>query len=236
MLRHILLFLLLLMLPVTLIAQTEWEQHEDIINTAQNYIRQLPPIIPGQVRIEIKPAVIDSRIKLKKCDQPLKSRLANMEKRMGRVSIEIRCNDKKQWTYRLPMQISVFAPIVVTTQQISRNTVIAKPDLKMEIRDISKLYQGYFSNVNEVTGRMARQSIRPGTILNPGLTKAPLLVKRGQTVDMLVKTRSYEIHMPGQALSDGSKGQLIKVKNSSSNRILDARVEDYGLVSIAHHK
>ncbi len=234
--RYFLSFMLLLVIPGALSANTQWEQHKDIISSAKAYIQQLPPITPGQVRVEIKPAVIDSRIKLKKCDQPLKATLANTDKRMGRVSVEIRCNDQKQWTYRLPLQVSVFAPIVVTHQQISRNTVIAKPDLKMEIHDISKLYQGYFSNMDEVTGRMARQGIRPGTVLNPGLTKAPLLVKRGQTVDMLVKTRSYEIHMTGQALSDGSKGQIIKVKNSSSNRIVDARVVDYGQVSIAHHQ
>jgi flagella basal body P-ring formation protein FlgA len=236
MLRYIPHFLLLLMLPADLLANKQWEQHEDIINAAQEHIQQLPPITSGQVRVEIKPAVIDSRIKLKKCDQPLKAKLANIDKRMGRVSVEIRCTDKKQWTYRLPLQVSVFAPIVVTNQQISRNTVITKPDLKMEIHDISKQYRGYFVNIDEVAGRMARQGIRPGTVLNPGLTKAPLLVKRGQTVNMLVKTRSYEIHMPGKALSDGSKGQLIKVKNSSSNRIVDATVVDYGLVSIAHHK
>ena len=38
--------------------------------------------------------------------------------------------------------------------------------------------------------------------------------------------------MAGKALSDGARGERIKVKNSSSNRQIEATVIDHGIVEV----
>ncbi|MDX1334949.1 MAG: flagellar basal body P-ring formation chaperone FlgA, partial [Gammaproteobacteria bacterium] len=60
------------------------------------------------------------------------------------------------------------------------------------------------------------------------------MVKRGQDIDLFIKTRSYEIHSSGKALSDGARGDVIRVKNSRSSKIVEGTIVGPGIVQIGH--
>jgi flagella basal body P-ring formation protein FlgA len=58
------------------------------------------------------------------------------------------------------------------------------------------------------------------------------LIKRGDKVVISTKKSDFSIKMSGVAITDGTKNQLIKVKNQNSGRIINATVVEPGLVSV----
>jgi flagellar basal body P-ring formation protein FlgA len=227
--------MLICLLSGTASAQTTWESHSRIVLSATEYLESLPPVDPHQTRVEINPAQLDTRLKLPLCRVPLESNLTGDQKPLGRVIVEVSCEDEKPWKVRLPVQVSVFAPIAVTSKPIARNQQISRSDIFLEDRDISKLNRGYYSKISDVTGLVTRIQIRSGIVVNPGQVRAPRLVQRGQTVKIVVKTPSYEVGMQGKALSNGALGEVIRVKNSKSQRVVEGVVTAQGIVEISHH-
>jgi flagella basal body P-ring formation protein FlgA len=56
------------------------------------------------------------------------------------------------------------------------------------------------------------------------------LVKRGQQVVLLAQTSSIIVKMSGKAMADGAAGEKIKVKNLSSDRVIEGIVTENGSV------
>jgi len=217
-------------------AQTKWEPHSQIVSSATQYLESLPPVDPNQTRVEITPARLDARLRMPACQVPLQSSLTGTQKPLGRVIVEVSCQDEKPWKVRLPAQISVFAPVAITSKPIARNQQISKLDIILEDRDISKLNRGYYSKISDVAGLVTRNQIRSGIVINPGQIRAPYLVQRGQTVRILVKTPNYEVAMHGKALSNGALGEIIRVKNTKSQRVVEGIVSAQGVIEISHHQ
>ncbi len=82
-------------------------------------------------------------------------------------------------------------------------------------------------------GLMASRDIRAGAVIRPGLVKTPkpaLVIRRNQTVQMKIVGLGFVISGVGKAMSDGRVGELIKVQNTDSKRIITARVAFDGTV------
>jgi flagella basal body P-ring formation protein FlgA len=226
--------LALLMLPLQLQADSQWEDHSRIIQSATDFLESLPPVDTNQTRVEIKPGQLDPRLKLPTCHLPLESSQLGNQRQMGRVIVEVRCNDEKPWKLRIPFMVSVFVPVAIASKPISRKQHLSRSDIMFEDRDISKLNRGYYSTIDNILGRVTRNQIRTGIVINPGQIRPPYLVLRGQTVKIVVRTPSYQVTMNGQALSDGAKGEVIKVKNSKSQKIVEGVVTARGIVQVSH--
>lgn len=227
--------LLILSLPVSMVyAVEEWESHDRIIQSATDYLRQRPPVDANQTRVEIKPGRLDSRLRLKACEEPLQSSETGKEKLLGRVLVEVRCEGKKPWKVRIPMMISVYVPVAITRRPVARQQVLTKSDIIMKDNDISRLNRGYYSNIENVVGLVTRNQIRSGIVINPTQIRPPFMVRRGQKVKIFVKTDHYQVTMFGEALSDGALGDVIRVRNSKSQKIVEGVVKAAGIIQIGH--
>ncbi|HAA83692.1 MAG TPA: flagella basal body P-ring formation protein FlgA [Thermodesulfobacterium commune] len=61
-------------------------------------------------------------------------------------------------------------------------------------------------------------------VLRKSFLNEPLLVKRGQEVLIIGKGRGFLVKTKGKALQDGRKGEVIKVRNLTSNKEVLGRV------------
>jgi flagella basal body P-ring formation protein FlgA len=62
--------------------------------------------------------------------------------------------------------------------------------------------------------------------------KLQKVVKRGEQIILVAATSAMEVRMNGTALEDASVGQTIKVKNSSSKRVVEGVVQAPGIVKV----
>jgi len=82
-------------------------------------------------------------------------------------------------------------------------------------------------------GMLASHRLPPGTVLRPGLlreTKPPIVVRQNQSVVMCLRGLGFVITAVGRALQEGRAGDLIRIRNVDTNRIITAKVAFDGTV------
>ncbi|CUH95506.1 hypothetical protein P22_1577 [Propionispora sp. 2/2-37] len=136
----------------------------------------------------------------------------------------------------LKFDVRMFQDVVVAARSIAINEVIAPESIKYERVDIGRMAQGYITATDEVTGMLARRVISPGTPINKYMLDEPLAIRRGGLVTIIVRIGDLEVTTEGEALQSGSVGDLIRVRNSTSKRVVAARILDEKSVLVPVHQ
>ena len=68
-------------------------------------------------------------------------------------------------------------------------------------------------------------------MLSPGLLTRPTLVKRGQRVKILASHDGIQASTLGEALENGQRDAVIRIRNLSSEKTIEAKVLEAGVVS-----
>jgi flagella basal body P-ring formation protein FlgA len=71
-----------------------------------------------------------------------------------------------------------------------------------------------------------------GDAFKTTLLDQPKTINRGELVSITTKSGSIQVVMQGVAMTDGKLGQQIRVKNSQSERIINAKVVGQAAVEI----
>lgn len=202
---------------------------KSIQDTARNFVADQYSNNNDQ-QIEITPGKLDPRLRLARCEQPLEAGYSSSYRRGSHSTVNIKCHGTKPWTLYVPVQVKILQDVVVLSHSLPRNTLLSQSDLHIEQRDINKLSSGYFTGLKEVIGKSLRRSVGGGLALSPIYVESPRLIKRGQQVTLLSQSSGITVRMTGKAMSNGAAGERIKVKNLSSNRVIEGLITEEGLI------
>ena len=81
-------------------------------------------------------------------------------------------------------------------------------------------------------GQSPRSIISAQRAIRANELTQPVVIKKGEAVEMSFTTKYMHIKTTGIALEDGAKGASIRVKNEKSGKAVSARVEDAGKVEV----
>ena len=213
------------------LAAGDFQSHQSILDSAQQFLLGHPDI-KRYPETTIEMGHIDSRMQLSPCDQPLETYLAPGGRLAGKTTVGVRCSTPKPWALYVPATVMTYATVYQTAQPLPRDHIIETQDLIAVKTELSGLNRGYYTNIQDLVGKQTRRSLPQSQTLNPGHVKPPLWVKRGETVALVASNPKFSIRMHGQALSDGAKGEQIRVKNLSSSRIVEGIVTAQGTVTV----
>jgi len=173
-----------------------------------------------------------SATRLPRCDQPLQVRdTGGSPSLLDRQRLTISCPQANGWTLELTSQASVWLPAVHAQGIIERGQTLGRDDLRLEPINIGKAQRGYFHRLEDVQGMAAKRRIRAGQTLTPSLLTQPLAVRRGQPVKIVASQDGIEASTSGEALADGQPGEVIRVRNVRSGKVIDAQVVVEGVVT-----
>ncbi|MDF3933833.1 flagellar basal body P-ring formation chaperone FlgA [Pseudomonas citronellolis] len=166
------------------------------------------------------------------CSTPLQAqRRSDDPSALARQRYEVRCADGEGWSVMVSSQADVFLPVLVTAAIVDRGHVLEAGDLQLKATNIARAHHGFFTRPEQVLGQGVRRRLRAGQLLTPALLGAAQLVKRGQQVRISANHDGIQASTPGQALADGQQGEVIKVRNLSSEKVIQAQVVEAGVVS-----
>ena len=174
---------------------------------------------------------IDSQLKLPECSEALEAFTTGLIK-AGRTTIGIRCNLEKKWSIFTVAVIRVYEAVVVLSRPVQRGEIITRQALTIEKRDISNLRGNFVTQIAQIENKQAAHDLQTGIILGLRSFIEPKLIKRRDKVIISSAQPAFSIRMNGVAMMDGTKGQLIRVKNENSGRIINAIVIEPGLVAV----
>jgi flagella basal body P-ring formation protein FlgA len=181
---------------------------------------------------EITLTPMDKRLRLQNCEGGLEAFTNREMTSAGNVTVGVRCHHPVAWTVYLPLQIKVMQPMVVVARPVSGNRVLTEQDLRIEQRDIGSLRQGYMTNIAAVVGQQAKYSLGLGTVVQKNHLRPLNVVKRGESIVLVASAGTMEVRMQGTAMADAGVGDRVRVKNLSSERVVEGVVDAPGVVRV----
>lgn len=183
-------------------------------------------------RSEVKIGKIAPHFVDRSCSAPISFEFAREPLENAHTTVLTQCSDTSSWKLYLKVDFKVFAPRVIARNGVARGAIIELDDLDTQEQQINKHGQQGFDALEDVAGMIAKRSIRSARLITPDLIIPPMLVERGDEVLIIASNDRISIKMKGTALNKGRKGQQISVRNAQSKRVINAYIQDKGLVSV----
>lgn len=168
---------------------------------------------------------------LPSCKQRVKATSDGGTSLAGRHRIEITCPDQPGWVIKVNSKVDVFLSAVFANQLIERGHTITADQLELQELKASRATRDFFTSVDEAVGMGAKRRIRPDQLITSRLLTMPFLVRRGQQVAITARKDGIAASTLGEALEDGQEGDVVRVRNLSSQKVIKAQVLDEGTVS-----
>lgn len=185
-------------------------------------------------KIEYEVTLPDPRLNLETCQQPLSIENRSSSRRVGRLTLKVGCHAaNKPWAVNISVNIMAYDEVVVSSRPIPRHSKIMPGMLTTIEREVTSLHSGYFKSTKHIIGAIAKYSIGGNRVLKPGSVLPPKLVTKGEKVVIKANTQGLSIRTSGVALNDGAMGEVVKVKNTRTTRIIEGRVSAAGQVTVS---
>lgn len=218
-------------------------------------LHRLNPIfkIPSQVKVSFSSTPISRQEVERKIHNTLKARCNACEYKISIQSTPV--PSEKNWEldftqfspkggFLLPLRdgnqaqlkwisgtIRVSQLTPVTTRLILQGERVQPADIHMALTDVTFARDGVL-RLEDIQGQMVARSLPVGSpIWKTDLQREPA-AKRGQIVKALLGAESFEISVNMQAEENGFLGDLIKVKNLDTKKILSGLIVEKGVVKL----
>lgn len=152
------------------------------------------------------------------------------------ASIAVTVNGQAVLKVGLKFNVKLYRQVAVATTQMNARDAFTENSLRYERMDTGQIPPGFYVDKSKIVGLTARRLIMPGMVITDSMVNRPVLVKRGDAVILVALQGDMEITAAGQSMQDGYEGQLIRVKNVSSNKIVLGKVMDANRVQVLTYK
>jgi flagellar basal body P-ring formation protein FlgA len=222
--------LLGLMVAISSPAEEKLQALDSIYGFVKETIEKNISSTSGEYEINVLP--LDDQLKLAECTQPLEALKTSNLIKAGRVSIGVHCSGEKKWSIFVSAVIKSYESVIVLTRPVQRGEVITRGHLSLEKMDVSNTRGDFATQFDQVEDKEAARNMPTGAILGLKSVVVPPLVKRKDKVIISSGQTGVSVQMSGTALMDGTKGQVIRVKNDGSGRIISGIVVEPGVVLV----
>ncbi len=219
-----------LMLSNSAYSTVKYQSVESIIETARDFT--LANLSKADQNQSVITSNIDKRLRLKACTNELEAFFPEYGRRVGNITVGVRCNGKETWSLFVPVSVKVFRNVVVVNKPLARGTIISETDLSIEQRNISAFSSDFFSDYDSLIGMELNRPIQIGQAISSVYVKKPIAIRRGNLVTLVAKNAIVEVRMEGKAMADGMLGHRVKVKNMRSKRIIEGIVKSSTVVEV----
>lgn len=122
----------------------------------------------------------------------------------------------------VPVQAVIrrFCTVLRAKTQIEKGAVIQPGDLELVREEATARVGACLARVEDAAGKTAKVSIMAGRLIDGSMIAAPIVVRRKAGVNAVIETGTLRIACRAVALEDGAVGDMIRVRNPSSNKDL----------------
>ncbi|MGI1944593.1 flagellar basal body P-ring formation chaperone FlgA [Shewanella glacialipiscicola] len=187
---------------------------------------------PDNARVSITPQIVDARMLPSQCSSPINIEMASDREISRNNTLKVSCDTQDlayPWQIYISVRVDILFPVVVSTETLAPGELISPSQVEVRYIEQNSLRGAEFDDPNKLAGvRVKRRVAKNSPILSNNLC----FVCKNDSVSIHVRSNSFELKTAGEALQDGNKGDRIRIKNSSSNKELDAIVTGIGEVEV----
>lgn len=198
----------------------------------KSYIERNMPWPKDAVRVEFPVSVAGLSLSGEKITYRVEKRRG--EDFIGDSFFKVRFFDNgvflKEKTVRVRLEVAM--DIVVSAKSLPRNTRIGSDDVRRVKQWFDRVPSDILSSLDDVVGKELCNSIKPNIEITGNMVRSLPMVKRRKLVRIVLENDLLKITTIGLAEENGMLGDMIKVKNISSKKIIYARVVGDSLVKV----
>jgi len=204
---------------------------ETLQDAVQAYVEKQSPWPKGRIKVEFPEPVADVAVPAEKVTIRIKGR-AN-EDFIGQTSFTASLRGTKPLREEhVRVTLWVLMDVVVSTKSLSSGTVLGAGDVKVLQKWYDAVPQNRISDLKEVIGKKLSVSINPHMEITKNVLKDCPIVRRNQPVRIVLDNGTLCITASGVSQEDGILGDVIRVQNTASKRVIHARVRGNALVAV----
>lgn len=133
--------------------------------------------------------------------------------------------DKKTRLKVISGKIDPLSDVPTLAQAITPGDIIAESDISWQKLPANRLSQNFILKQDDLIGKTARNRVlQPGQPINRHDVRAPIVVKRGDSVTVAYRTENMILTTTAIAEKDAATGEMARFKTTNNNKIIHARV------------
>ena len=144
------------------------------------------------------------------------------------VTLRVLSGELPAFERRISVRGRVFGPAVVASRTLTGGAPIDRSAVSIADADLTRLPEPPLRAPQEVLGLVPVRTVGPGRVLTAALLRPADVVRRGDTVDLVIERPGLTIRAVGTARRDGAPGDVVEAENMASGAILSCRVRDDG--------
>lgn len=149
------------------------------------------------------------------------------------ATLEIPANTASSQRLRVSGRVFSVIDVPVLNRAVNRGEVIGAHDLNFVRMREDTVRHDVLTDADQLIGLSPKQPLRSGQMVGNNELQKPVVVPRGALVTMVLKFGTMTLTAQGRANEPGAMGDTIRVANTQSNQVVEAKVDGPNLVSIA---
>lgn len=207
-------------------------------SAARQLLSQRLPWQPENVDIRLAEPIELPALALEASDQvDLQAELAPGSSLAGLVCVEVAMLVNGQAAARAVVKLDVrpYLQVAIAARRLERHEVLSRDSVHADRRAVDG--HNYLTYEDSLAGKRARRPLLPGQVITSQDVEAvtpehPVLVKTQARVKLVSRSGPLLVTAVGEALQDGHSGDVIRVRNIDSKKIVQGRVIDRATVAI----
>jgi flagella basal body P-ring formation protein FlgA len=205
----------------------------EIRHIVKGHIEKNMPWESGAMRMEFPIKIEDQQFQAKKLSWMVQN--PRTEDYIGESVFAIKFYDRGVFIREVPVRVKMEAAfdIVVSSRPLARDTILGPNDVKVVKKWFDSIPpQNLVTQVDDVYGKNIASSVRANCEIMQAMLKSAQMVRKGSIVKIMAENGSLLVTTIGLSQDNGGQGDIIKVKNLTSNKIVYAKVIDQALVRV----
>lgn len=156
----------------------------------------------------------------------VKTMNVNDRNRLWNATVAFIPKNQKSEIFRVSGKYDVLVNVPVLTKKLPQHTVIAEEDIDWIEMPSRNIRFGTVMDAEKLIGQELRRSMRDRTPIKDRDIQKEQILSRNNNVNILYRSGTISLRTIGIALDSGGIGDVIKVRNPSSNKIIQAIIID----------
>ncbi|MEP0357005.1 flagellar basal body P-ring formation chaperone FlgA [Paraglaciecola sp.] len=207
-------------------SQNNLAKQQLIIQAEQFVFQNLSPNPTNKVTVSAMP--IDERINIPSCTTGLVFSVSPEALKQSNVTVKAQCPSSNWYIFMVVKALQTQA-VVVFSSAVSPGTILTSNNVNIVNMDVKRLRSTTFSKVEQVLGARIKRRVSAGRPVSP---QNLCYVCKGDSVVISAGSETMRVKTSGIALEDGKMGDTIQVRNSRSNKLIQAKVTSTGQVEV----
>jgi flagella basal body P-ring formation protein FlgA len=140
-----------------------------------------------------------------------------------RFSLIFRVDGKAVQNITVSATLEALAQVAITSGDLRRGVILREEHIETAERDLNHLRAPCFDS-DELLGKRLKRSLRKGQVFERSAVAFPPMIKRGELVTITAQKGALRVTAKGLAQQNGDEGDMIRVRNTRSQKDLICEV------------